>query len=114
MTISGASSAGKSNKRHGKRVLSSRIPRIGKVIFAEEGSPVHCTVRDFSTNGATITMTGWLGLPSEFTLYVEPDSIRAQCKVCGRRGNNIQVEFAEIEEEVRFRSTGYLGMGLTA
>ena len=113
MKRTGTSSTGKLEKRNGKRALSSRIPRIGKVVFAEEGNPVHCTVREFSTSSATITMTGWLGLPSEFTLYVEPDSIRAQCKVLGRKGNNIQVEFTRIDEEIRFRSTALSSMAMS-
>lgn len=103
MVKAGAGYVGNSKKCGGKKVLSSRIPRIGKVVFSEEGNPVHCTVREFSSRGATITMTGWLGLPSQFTLYVEPDSVRAQCTVLGRRGNNIEVEFSSVEENIRFR-----------
>ena len=112
MKRTSANLAGNLGKRNGKKILSSRIPRIGKVVFSDEGSPVHCTVREFSKNSATITMTGWLGLPSEFTLYVEPDSIRARCKVLGRKGNNIRVEFTETEEDIRFRTAAQSGLAL--
>ena len=48
-------------------------------------------------------MSGWLGLPSSFTLYVEPDSIRATCKVVRSSGSNIEVLLSELEDNVRFR-----------
>lgn len=100
--------AGASNQKtstnKNKRSLSQRVPRMGKVIFADNGNPVHCAVKNLSQNNATLTMTGWLGLPSSFTLFVEPDSIRAQCRVLQRKGSNVDVEFTDVTEGVRYRS----------
>ncbi len=87
-----------------RRALSQRVPRMGKVIFAENGNPVDCSVRNLSQNKATLTMNGWLGLPSNFILFVEPDSIRAECRVLQRKGSNVDVEFTDVEEGVRYRS----------
>ena len=91
-------------RRNGKAMLSKRMPRVGRVVFSQESSPVHCAVKEFSETRAILTMSGWLGLPSEFTLYVEPDSVRARCKVVRCSGSNVEVEFSDIEENVRFRS----------
>jgi len=84
--------------------LNNRLPRMGRVVFGDENSAVHCAVKNFTQDNAVLVMSGWMGLPSNFTLYVEPDSVRAECRVINRKGSNIQVEFTDIEEGVRFRN----------
>lgn len=84
--------------------LNKRLPRVGRVLFSPESQPVHCNVKNFTDDQATLTMTGWMGLPSNFTLYIEPDSIRTNCRVLSRKGSNIQVEFTEVEQGVRYRA----------
>ncbi|MDJ0613070.1 MAG: hypothetical protein QNJ29_05295 [Rhizobiaceae bacterium] len=79
------------------------MPRMGKVVFCEGGAPVHCSVKDFSDSGAVLAMTGWMGLPSNFVLYVEPDTVRAECRVINRKGSSISVEFTNVEQGVRLR-----------
>ena len=86
-------------------MLSKRMPRIGWVVFSPDSSPVHCSVTKFNETRAVLTMSGWMGLPSNFTLYVEPDSIRAQCKVVKCVGSSVEVTLSELEENVRFRSS---------
>lgn len=88
-----------------KRNLSKRIPRMGKVVFDGNSSAVDCAVKNFSGENAILTMAGWMGLPSSFTLFVEPDSIKATCRVIQRKGSNIQVEFTDVMEGVRYRAT---------
>ena len=63
----------KLNPKGQKKALSRRMPRMGKVVFGEHSAPVHCAVKELTGNSAVLTMTGWLGLPSNFTLFVEPD-----------------------------------------
>jgi len=92
-------------RRNNRALLSKRMPRIGWVVFSQESGPVHCAVKEFSDKRAVLTMSGWLGLPSNFTLYVEPDSIRAQCRVVRCSGSNVEVAFSDMEENVRFRSS---------
>lgn len=87
-----------------RSTLNKRLPRMGRVVFSENASPVHCTVKSFSVSGAVLTMTGWMGLPSEFQLYVEPDNIRAKCTVAKRKGSNVEVHFLEIENDIRYRA----------
>ncbi|MEM9330154.1 MAG: hypothetical protein AAGA53_02440 [Pseudomonadota bacterium] len=81
------------------------MPRIGWVVFSEQSNPVHCAVKEFTETRAIITMSGWMGLPSEFTLYVEPDSVRVQCKVVRSSGSNVEVHLSNMEKNVRFRSS---------
>lgn len=83
--------------------LNKRLPRVGRVLFNPDSSPVHCSVKNFSDDQATLAMSGWMGLPSSFTLYIEPDSIRTTCRVISRKGSNIQVEFTKVEQGVRYR-----------
>jgi len=78
---------------------------MGKVVFAEGGTPVHCAVKDFADAGAVLSMTGWMGLPSNFVLFVEPDTVRAECRVIKRKGSSISVEFTNVEHGVRLRDT---------
>ncbi len=78
---------------------------MGKVVFAEGGTPVHCAVKNFSESGAVLSMTGWMGLPSNFVLFVEPDTVRADCRVIQRKGSSISVEFTSVEEGVRLRGS---------
>ena len=87
-----------------RKPLNKRVPRMGRVVFSENTAAVHCAVKDYSLHGAVLTMTGWMGLPSNFELFVEPDAIRADCRVIRRRGSSVQVEFTSVEEGVRFRS----------
>ena len=89
--------------RRARTNLSSRVPRIGKVLFSQSSPAVQCSVKDFSKTHAVLTMSGWLGLPSDFTLFLEPDAIRAECKVVQRRGSNIKVEFTSVTDGVRYR-----------
>ena len=95
-------------QRHSKNrnQLNKRLPRMGKVLFSPESTAIHCSVKNFTDTNATLTMTGWMGLPSSFTLFIEPDSIKTECRVISRKGSNIQVEFLEVEHGVRYRSLG--------
>ncbi|MBO6814202.1 MAG: PilZ domain-containing protein [Rhizobiaceae bacterium] len=89
---------------HKRSRLNKRIPRMGRVVFSDHDNAVHCTVKSFSDKGAILTMSGWLGLPSNFELYVEPDNIRASCSVSKRKGSNIEVAFTDVETDVRYRA----------
>ena len=91
--------------RRQRNQLNKRMQRMGRVIFSEGGNPVHCIVNKFTESSATLSMTGWMGLPSEFTLYIEPDSIRTECRVILRRGSNIEVEFLDVEHDVRYKQS---------
>ena len=93
--------AAKPRKRNN---LTKRLPRMGKVVLDGNSSAIACPVREFSDHHAVLTMSGWLAFPSEFTLYVEPDSIRAHCRITKRRGSTIEVGFTEVEHGARYKA----------
>jgi len=79
------------------------VQRVGRVVFENSTEAVPCAIRTFSERSAVLVMNGWLGLPDQFTLYVDPDQLKISCKVGRRQGSMVTVLFQEIEEGVRFR-----------
>lgn len=63
----------------------------------------HCNLRDYSESGAQLTVSGLMGIPETFLLFVEPDSIRYSCRVILQRGNTVKVEFTEAAPNNRYR-----------
>jgi len=63
----------------------------------------HCTLREFSEDGAHLTVSGLMGIPETFSLYVEPDSIRFECRVILRKGSSVRVDFVDRLENARYR-----------
>lgn len=50
-------------------------------------------MRDFTAEGACITLGGWIGVPERFMLYTDPNGARFACQVISRRGSIVQVSF---------------------
>lgn len=105
MSLEVATLNSKKRNHTNRAKLNHRLQRMGRVVFSDDNNAVHCAVKNFSNDNAVLVMSGWMGLPSNFTLYVEPDSIRTQCRVIKRKGSNIQVEFTDIEEGIRYRAS---------
>lgn len=80
-----------------------RGQRLGYLVANGQTIPVPCTVRDFAAGTATLILGGWLGVPEAFSLYVEPDQLRLECRVASRRGNAVTVSFDEQLHEARPR-----------
>ena len=64
-----------------RRLLKANRDRVGYISFDGQTSTVPCSVREFDEKGAVISMNGWLAVPEEFPLVIEPDRIRVVCKV---------------------------------
>lgn len=71
----------------------NRAPRIAYIIVDGQEKGVPCTMRDFSKEGAYVTLGGWIGVPETFSLYVDPHGARFKCRVVSRRGSIVQVVF---------------------
>ncbi|MCB1464887.1 MAG: hypothetical protein KDJ90_21290 [Nitratireductor sp.] len=80
-----------------------RGQRLGYLVVNGQSFPVPCTVRDFGAGSATLLMGGWLGIPEEFSLYVEPDEVRLECRVAERRGNAVTIAYDGLVNEARPR-----------
>lgn len=90
------------SQSHAKRVIKkTRSQRIGYVSFDGQTSSVACAVHDFDEFGAVLTMNGWMGVPEEFPLFIEPDRVQVVCKVMKKRGSKVQVNFKSWEEGAR-------------
>ncbi len=83
---------------------NNREQRLGHVEFSGQAGTVPCSVREFSREGAVLTMSGWMGVPDSFSLYVEPDGIKVTCAVMRKRGSKVQVSFTAWENATRMRS----------
>ena len=70
-----------------------RVLKAGLVCFNDRHVTVPCVVRDMSAGGARLTVTGSVGVPDTFELYIELDASRARCEVTWRRGDTVGVRF---------------------
>jgi len=80
-----------------------RSNRLAWLVVDGQTQGFHCTLREFSTEGAHLTVSGLMGIPDQFSLYIEPDAIKYSCAVVLRKGNSVKVTFSDCEENVRFR-----------
>ncbi len=86
-----------------RRMTNRRQQRLGYLLFDGQRSSVPCAVHEFSTRGAVLAASGWMGLPETFMLYVEPDCVRLTCRVTSKKGSTVRVEFEEWKEAASMR-----------
>lgn len=82
------------SKHPAPRIRSARTERLGYILFENQTTTVPCRVREFSPAGAVLTMDGWMGVPGNFSLFVDPERSKYACKVVSQRGNSARVSFA--------------------
>lgn len=76
---------------------------MGWLVVDGQTQGFHCNLREYGEAGAQLTVSGLLGIPDTFSLFVEPDSIRYACRVLRRKGNSVEVEFTEAALNNRYR-----------
>jgi len=86
-----------------KKSEPRRANRMAWLVVEGQTNGFHCLLREFSSEGAQLTVSGLMGIPDKFLLYIEPDSIRFNCSVLLRKGNSVSVRFDLREENIRFR-----------
>lgn len=86
-----------------KRADARRSNRLAWLVVEGQDQRFHAAMRDYAEDGAKLTVSGLMGIPDRFLLYVEPDSIRYDCNVLEQRGNTVRVAFTARAENVRFR-----------
>jgi hypothetical protein len=72
-----------------------RPPRLAFLTVAGQDKGLACTLLEYTSAGAVITLSGWLGVPDHFSLYVEPEGRRHSCRIVVRKGNAVRVEFQD-------------------
>ena len=80
-----------------------RARRHGYLVVNGQAGGFPCMVKDLSEDSATLSLTGLMGIPQRFSLFIEPDAIKYACVVKNIRGNSVAVSFESKEENKRFR-----------
>ena len=69
-----------------------RILKSGKIGF-NRGAVIDATVRNLSETGALLHVESVLDIPDDFTLLIEADNFKRQCKIVWRQPTKIGVRF---------------------
>lgn len=75
-----------------RRVLRHRTLKAGSIRF-NKGAAYDCRVRNLSPAGAMLEVAGQLGIPEAFTLVIEADHFRQDCRVIWRTTSRLGVAF---------------------
>jgi len=89
-----------------KRREMRRTNRHAYLVVDGQSQGFHCALREYSESGAFLTISGLMGIPEKFCLFVEPDSIKFDCVVSQRKGNSVRVAFTGQTNNVRYRELG--------
>jgi hypothetical protein len=84
--------------------VAARAPRVrvlkgAHAAFNKEFSAIPCMVRDLSETGAKLEFEGGWFVPEQFTLHVDVDGYKVECRRLWHRGRFCGVEF--IGEKIR-------------
>lgn len=80
------------NKR---TVPRRRVLKAGTIAF--DGAGINCTVRNLSEKGAALEVASVVGIPTEFTLFIQSEHFNRKCRVVWRKLNRIGVAFESAE-----------------
>ena len=75
-----------------RRAQRHRTLKAGHIAFNRAGT-IDCRVRNLSTQGACLEVQSQVGIPDEFTLFVEYDHLKRRCRVVWRNPKQLGVEF---------------------
>jgi hypothetical protein len=68
-----------------------RVLKAGTIEFG--GGAIDCTIRNFSEAGAALDVTSPVGIPEQFTLFMQADGTHLPCTVVWRKEKRIGVKF---------------------
>lgn len=77
--------------------------RIAWLVVDGQRQGFNCQIKSLDASGASLTVSGLLGIPERFSLFVEPETARFSCRVLESRGSHVRVAFESREDNVRFR-----------
>ena len=75
-----------------RRSLRHRTFKGGSISHAN-GAPIECIVRNLSTTGACLEVSGPAVMPDTFKLIIRPEIITRSCEVAWRTPQRIGVHF---------------------
>ena len=62
-------------------------------MFNRGGGIINATVKNLSDSGAMLEVASILDIPNEFTLVIETDQFKRQCKIVWRQPTKLGVRF---------------------
>jgi hypothetical protein len=75
-----------------RKVPRHRTFKGGHIMFNRAGS-IDCKVRNLSTAGACLEVQNQIGVPDDFTLWVDVDRVKLPCHVIWRAKKRMGVVF---------------------
>jgi hypothetical protein len=72
--------------------LRKRTLKAGAIEF-DRGGGITSTVRNLSDTGALLQVENVIGVPDEFTLFIDADHFKRRCQVVWRQLNKLGVRF---------------------
>jgi hypothetical protein len=75
-----------------RQTARTRIKRNARIVISD-GSRIHCTVRDVTSKGASLSVPTSLGLPVTFELSFDSCRSMRQCRTVWRGDKEIGVAF---------------------
>jgi PilZ domain len=69
----------------------NRIFKGGAIEF--DGAIIDCTIRNVSATGAALDVESPVGIPEQFTLFVNADQTQRRCRIVWRKDKRIGVRF---------------------
>jgi diguanylate cyclase (GGDEF)-like protein len=70
-----------------------RVLKAGAIIFNERRSTIDCTIKSIGVDGAAISLSNSVGIPSEFVLAIKADGFETICQVVAQDRQNVEVAF---------------------
>ena len=78
-----------------RRVARQRTFKRGTIAFNHDGG-ISCTIRNLSPVGACLEVESLLGIPTEFGLVIEKESVHYACRVVWRQNRRLGVDFGDV------------------
>jgi hypothetical protein len=76
-----------------RRLSRSRTQQPAMIIVASNLPPIMCTIIDISGAGAGLWVASTFGIPDNFDLLIEGDSMKRACRVIWKETHKFGVQF---------------------
>jgi hypothetical protein len=76
-----------------RRESRARTLRAARIVFNQRRSVIDCTVRNLSTVGACLNVASTLGIPENFEVLFDVDTVPRPCHMVWHKEKQIGIEF---------------------
>lgn len=71
----------------------AKVLKRGIIGFGEEYASIPCLVRDLSDHGAKVELETLIALPKRFTLHIEIDGFKVDCRLAWQKHPHAGIQF---------------------